>query len=314
MDFPIQHLMDEPACYAELLGWLHPLGLACPRCRGRDARVHRYYREPVLDYRCKDCGRVYNAFTGTAFTKTRRRPSDLVLILRGITTGVPTARLARELKCSRPHLLKLRHKLQGNALAKRDPTPLPDDEVEADEMYKNAGEKGLPHRDPADPPRRRANKKQGHGTWDSDRPPLLGTVGRRSKKLRLKLAKRMWAAALLGFVTESTVPDALVYTDDWGAYKGLPSQGRRHVAVSHSGPKTTWAKDLDGDGVREAHCNTMEGIWTGVRIFLAPFRGVSKWYQAQYAAVFEWAHNTKRVTGEFIRAMVGARTVTNAGT
>lgn len=105
-----------------------------------------------------------------------------------------------------------------------------------------------------------------------------------------------------------------VYTDNWGAYKGLPSEDRRHVAVSHSGPKTTWAKDLDGDGVREAHCNTMEGIWTGVRIFLAPFRGVSKWYLAQYAAVFEWVYNTKRVTGEFIRAMVGTSIVTNAGT
>ena len=30
----------------------------------------------------------------------------------------------------------------------------------------------------------------------------------------------------------------------------------------------------------------MEGIWTGVRIFLARFCGVSKWYRAQYAAVF----------------------------
>jgi hypothetical protein len=50
----------------------------------------------------------------------------------------------------------------------------------------------------------------------------------------------------------------------------------------------------------------MEGIWTGVRIFLAPFRGVSKWYQAQYAAVFEWVYNTKRITGEFVRALLAS--------
>jgi transposase-like protein len=314
MDFPIHHLMDEAACYALLLDWMHPSGLTCPHCQSSDAWVHRYYREPVLDYRCKSCGSVYNAFTGTVFSKTRRRPSELIMILRGVATAVPTARMARELNCSRAHLLELRHKLQANALARRDSTPLPDDKIEADEMYKNAGEKGIPHIDPADPPRRRANRKQGHGTWDSDRPPLLGAVGRTSKKLRLKLAKRMWGAALVGFVTESTVPDARIYTDDWGAYKGLPAAGRQHVAVSHSGPKSTWAKDLDGDGVREAHCNTMEGIWTGVRIFLAPFRGVSKWYEAQYAAVFEWVHNTKRVTSEFIRALVGLRVITNQGT
>lgn len=93
MDFPIAHLMDERACYNELLGWLHPLGLACPRCHRRVRWVHRYYRDPVLDYRCKGCGKVYNAFTGTVFAKTRRRPSELVLILRGISTATPTARL-----------------------------------------------------------------------------------------------------------------------------------------------------------------------------------------------------------------------------
>ena len=32
MDFPIADLMDEDACYAKLLAWLHPDGLACPRC------------------------------------------------------------------------------------------------------------------------------------------------------------------------------------------------------------------------------------------------------------------------------------------
>ena len=63
---------------------------------------------------------------------------------------------------------------------------------------------------------------------------------------------------------------------------------------------TTWALDLDGDGVREVHCNTLEGLWTGLRNFLRPFRGVSKWYLAQYVAVFQWAHNLKRVTDEFL--------------
>ena len=78
---------------------------------------------------------------------------------------------------------------------------------------------------------------------------------------------------MIGSVKASTVSNARVYTDDWGAYRKLPSQGRRHVAVSHRGPMTTWAKNLDGDGVREAQSNTMERIWTGIWIFLVPFRG-----------------------------------------
>jgi len=45
-------------------------------------------------------------------------------------------------------------------------------------MFQNAGEKGSEHFDPADPPRSRANKRRGRGTFANDRPPILGTVGR----------------------------------------------------------------------------------------------------------------------------------------
>ena len=51
------------------------------------------------------------------------------------------------------------------------------------------GKKGVPHKDPEDPPRRRANKVRGHGTWDNDRPPVCGVVGRESGKLRLTVAE-----------------------------------------------------------------------------------------------------------------------------
>ncbi len=57
----------------------------------------------------------------------------------------------------------------------------------------------------------------------------------------------------------------------------------------------------DGDGVREVHCNTIEGLWTGVRNFPRIFRGVNKVYLQQYIAIFEWTHNFKKVTKEFLR-------------
>ena len=148
MDFPIADLMDQAACYDELVGWLHPDGLACPRCGARDRpAIHRRHRDPVLDYRCAVCGRVFNAFTGTALQATKRRPAELVLILRGFAQGVSTARLARELGCDRKELLALRHRLQHLAWRFRDQSRLDDPVAEADEMYQNAGEKrGAAHR------------------------------------------------------------------------------------------------------------------------------------------------------------------------
>ena len=142
MDFPLTDLMDEPACYAQLVDWLHPDGLACPRCH-RDDRmaVHRRGRDPVTDFRCGPCRRVFNAFTGTALHGLRRRPRELVLIARGIAQGVPTAQLARELGCDRSELLNLRHRLQDLAFGNRDLRPLDDRVLEADETDQNAGEK-----------------------------------------------------------------------------------------------------------------------------------------------------------------------------
>jgi hypothetical protein len=67
----------------------------------------------------------------------------------------------------------LRHRLQAAAArAAERQMPLTDAAAEADEMYQNAGKKGIKHPDPGDSPRRRANKKHGHGTWDNGRPPV----------------------------------------------------------------------------------------------------------------------------------------------
>lgn len=315
MDFPIQDLMDENACYQYLLDVLHPEGLRCPRCRAREGfQVHRYYREPVLDYRCPACGRVFNAWTGTGFEGTHYRPSVLVLIVRGFARGESTAQLARELRCSRKNLHTIRHQFQVQAQSALDRTPLSDTEVEADEMYQNAGEKGIPHLDPDDPPRRRANQRRGHGTKENDRPPVVGVVGRHTGQVRLEVVEHADQTTLEAIVERTTTPGVTVYTDEWSGYDHLPELNRNHSTVCHTPGQREWARDDDGDGIREVHNNTMEGIWTGVRNFLRVFRGVSKHYIDRYMGIFEWGYNIKEVTEEFLRALLRTKVVTNLAT
>lgn len=100
----------------------------------------------------------------------------------------------------------------------------------------------------------------------------------------------------------TTAPGAMLHTDEWRAYGRVTELGRGHATVNHGAGE--WARDDDGDGVREVHVNTMEGTWTGLRNFLRPFRGVSKWYLAGYVAMFEWANNLKRVNDEFLRLLL----------
>lgn len=189
--FPTVELMDEQKCYNFLVEILHFCGLCCPQCKipAEQSKVHRRDRAPILYYRCA-CGRIYNAFAGTVWQGTHHGCRVIVRILQGIAQGIPTLHLATELGIDRKHLLERRHKIQALAAQACVRVPLSDEVVEADEMYQNAGEKGILHPDPEDPPRRRANQARGHGTWETDRPPVLGIVGRESGQVQLILKKQ----------------------------------------------------------------------------------------------------------------------------
>ena len=187
---------------------------------------------------------------------------------------MPTAQLARELGCDRMHLLELRHRLQEHARLGLDRNPLGDAGSRPTRRTSTRGKKGIPHADPADPPRRRANGRRGHGTFANDRPPVAGVVGRESGEARLEVVDSADGATLEEVVDGTSLEGATVYTDEWKGYSRVAGRlGRAHVTVDHSGPGATWALDEDGDGVREVHFNTQEGLWTGLRTFLRPFRG-----------------------------------------
>ncbi len=106
----------------------------------------------------------------------------------------------------------------------------------------------------------------------------------------------------------ATWPMVAVNTDEWQGYDGLPWMGRFRSTVCHA--EREWARDDDGDGIREVHVNTLEGLWTGMRNFLRTFRGVSKKYLYQYVAMFEWGYNVKRATPVFLWAILGVRSAT----
>lgn len=135
---------------------------------------------------------------------------------------------------------------------------------------------------------------------------MLGVLGRDSSALRLEVTRRNSRAALQPLVIDFTYPACTVNTDEWVAYDLLPQTGRQRVKVKHSRPDPEYARDDDGDGIREVHCNGIEGRWTGLRNFLRTFRGVSKKYLMQYVSMFQWSDNLKRVTLELLGIFVQA--------
>ena len=161
------------------------------------------------------------------------------------------------------------------------------------------GKKSHEHFDPQDPPRRRANKRRGRGTYANDRPPVLATVGRDSGHIRLRVVKNTQQTTLKEHVERFTSDGTHVYTDEYDSYATIE---RAHSTVCHGARE--WARDDDGDGIREVHTNTCEGMWAGLRTFLRVFRGVHKCYLSGYVAMHEFRVNLKAVSISFVAALV----------
>ena len=161
------------------------------------------------------------------------------------------------------------------------------------------GKKSTPHPDPLDPPRRRANQAKGKGSYQNDRPPILSLISRTSHELRYWVLEHADKPTTRTIVEGNVPPEStILYTDEASNYPGVHAQ---HASVCHSAKE--WARDDDGDGVREVHCNSCEGAGSGLRTFLRIFRGVHKYYLADYVATYETMANAKRITSIVIRRM-----------
>jgi transposase-like protein len=140
IDFPMTDLLDDNSCTNWLERHLHPEGLKCPHCGSLERRLFRQQGH-FPDCRCRLCDGYYTLLTGTVFAKTHQQPATLVLLLRGIAKGEPTARLARELRLSRKQLHTPRQRIQTNLNVSAPTTVMTGTAFEADELYQNAGEK-----------------------------------------------------------------------------------------------------------------------------------------------------------------------------
>jgi transposase-like protein len=167
MAFPITDLLDEQACYEFLVSVLHPQGLRCPtghRIAAGQA-PHRSDRAPVVDYRCRRCGKVFNVFTTTLWKGTHYSCRQVVLLVRGFAQGVPSLHLAKELRLDYETVLTRRHEWQEQAL-KKSPNP-------ADRSGDRSG------RDVSERRRKRraAARCGGRPALSRQQPPRLGNHG-----------------------------------------------------------------------------------------------------------------------------------------
>jgi transposase-like protein len=96
-----------------------------------------------------------------------------------------------------------------------------------------------------------------------------------------------------------TQRDTTCYPDEWQGYTRI----KRTHHPGCQGQKEG-ARDDEGEGIREVHPNTIEGLGTTARNFLRPFRGVHKKYLHPYLAMCEHKVNLNRISPQFIARLV----------
>ena len=107
-------------------------------------------------------------------------------------------------------------------------------------------------------------------------------------------------------ITATVAPGSRVCTDEYDIYARLEAWGYAHQTVCHA--RGEYARDEDGDGFCEVHVNTMEGVWSLLRSWLRPHRGISQEKLPLYLAFFAFVHNARRrgraLLGQLVAALV----------
>jgi len=157
-----------------------------------------------------------------------------------------------------------------------------------------AGHKGLPAevaKAGRKARRRRLKGKRGRGTLAADKPPVLGLL-QRDGEIVIRMLPNVQQETSKPVITSMVAKGSQFYTDEYNIYDRLPEWGYSRKSVNHSTGE--YARDEDGDGFHEVHVNTVEGLWSLLRSWLRPHRGISQEKLPYYLGFFEFVHNIRR--------------------
>ena len=291
--------------------WFHagrwPDGkISCPDCGATGDTIEPLGRNEngIHRYSCRSCAQakgqetaVFTTWTDTLFESSHVPPEVWVQLIHHWQLGLSNDKIAWALDLAYD-TVEQACKLLDGALYETyhlDPQRRLSGHVEADEFYQTAGAKGRSDyvERQLRQPRRRGLSERGRGSWEKDRPPILGLVQRRDRdeqgrpearpaQVFLEVLPNVQTKTIRPFILERVQPGSILDTDDYDIYSFVEEAGYQHRTVNHS--QGEYARD-------DVHVNTEEGIWSALKVFLAQFRGLSKRFLHLPVARFEFLHN-----------------------
>jgi transposase len=275
-DYSIYEFMRDFPDDATCLDWLWRERFAadghhaeCPKCE-RQRKFHRTKTRP--SYSCDTCGHHIHPLVGTIFEGSATSLHlwfRAVYLITSTRCGISAKQLEREIGVGYKTAWRMLNKIRGT-MGEGDDAPKLGGQVEVDESAHG----GRPRM--SDTAAGTAMQKR------SERPTMFAAV-ERGGSVRAHVIPHRTASTLSATVKQHVLPSAMIFTDDWMAYRGIGKHFGAHGRINHS-----QSIYVEGD----VHTQTVEGFFglfkTGVR---GTHHAIStKWLQS-YMDEWAWRYN-----------------------
>ena len=247
----------------------------CPHCGSFKVRRNNHKSMP---WRCaeRECRKRFSVRVATPMQGSPLGYQIWVVAIYLLTTslkGQSSMKLHRDLKVTQKTAWFLAHRIRKTFANDDGPFKGP---VEVDETYFGGKRKNMSNA------KRKALADAGIGRGAVGKVAVVGVKDRATKRVAATVVEKTDATTLQGFVIDHTALGATVYSDDAGAYEGLPFD---HDVVKHS-----LSEYVKGD----VHTNGIESLWSMLkRAHKGIYHKFSPKHLDRYVQEFAGRHNLR---------------------
>lgn len=265
----IQHVMGREKSPAPSSPALLPTATACPHCGATDDRLGSWGQSHGLKrYRCRDCGRTFNALTGTALAHLRKR-EQWTRYAELLIEGVSLREASRRCQIDKNTAFRWRHRFLHDAAGHRAEREA--GIVEVDETFFLESFKGQRHL-----PRlaRHRGGVAGKRGLSAEQIPVLVVRDRSGQTADFKLEK-LDAAHVIAALQPLVDPEAILCSDSAGVYAAFARAtgiAHRPLNIQH-GPRVV-------EGV--FHIQNVNAYDSRLKGWMRRFHGVATKYLDNY--------------------------------
>ena len=301
----IPYLQDDQKAADDLRQLRWPDGFMCPRCGSDTIKLRERCDNGLQRFNCVHCAACLGQqfamctdWTSSIFEESKLRPLAWLLVVGLWQLKLNATEIAAAADIQERIAQRCINLLDGgiDETYHLDPTRQLEHQVEADECYQSAGNKGLAREVERceRAPRQRGIQLRGRATAETGRPPCRGVVPRRDKadqdapaaQVYFEVLEHVRTATIKPIMAAKVKGGAQFFTDAYIIYPCTKAD-YDHRTVNHGAGEYA-RRDPDGTCM---HCNTMEGLWSGLRNFLDRFKGISQRFLHLRVVRYEFLHN-----------------------